>query len=215
METLKRGRSLERRVAVLSWVSAVLVIALVVLAYYSQSRTKHLETLRVRRIDFVDEQGRSRLTVATPLPNPVVRGTEFPRSTNVYGLQFKDSLGNEVGGLGIEDNIKARMLCFDYETAEAMCLTKYQDEVEISMFNKPPASAAVGQTGAQRIAMGVSAAHKTAFLVLFDQSGRERIRLSVDSADVPRIALLDADGNLLYSIPQAQESPPAGGGEGP
>lgn len=198
METQDQIKRLQIRVNFLIGLSVILVIIVVGLLFYGQNK---FNTITVRRIDFVDAKGRSRFTIASPLPNPVVQGKESQRSTNVYGIQLKDSLGNEVGGLGIEDNLNARLLCFDYETAEAMCVIKYRDDVGLSMFSKPRPNAPIGQTGVQRIAMGVSNSLGMAFLILLDNNGKERIKLSVDSTNVAQIQMLDENGNVIYKIP--------------
>lgn len=199
IEMQNQLNSLKRKVTFLTALAVILLLALVRSFFYGQTK---YDTITVRKIDLADDKDRARLTIATPLPNPVVQGTEYPRSTNVYGFQFKDSLGNEVGGLGIEDNLDARMLCFDYETAEAMCFIKYKGAVGINMFNEPSPDTPIGQTASQRIAMGVSNADRTALLVLFDNNGKERIKFSVDSTNVARIQMFDAEGNVTYSIPE-------------
>jgi len=191
---------LKKRVFFL-WVSSITLLFILVLIFAcAQNR---FDTITARKINLVDEKGRPRLVIGAPVPDTVmVQGQKFPRSTKVYGTQFLDSLGNEVGGIGIEDRIPARMLCFDYETAEAMCITKFKDDIEISMFNKPASDAQVGQTGVQRVAMGVSNAEKLAFLILLDNNGKERIKLFVDSSNVAQIQILDEKGSLVYKIPQ-------------
>ena len=191
--------SLKKRVFFLGVFSITLLFILVLIFACAQNR---FDTITTRKINLVDEKGRIRLVIAAPIPDSVmVQGKKFPRATKVYGTQFLDSLGNEVGGIGIEDRFSARILCFDYETAEAMCITKFKDEIGISMFNKPASDAQVGQTGVQRVAMGVSNAEKLAFLILLDNNGKERIKLFVDSSNVAQIQVLDEKGKVVFKIP--------------
>jgi hypothetical protein len=51
-------------------------------------------------------------------------------------------------------------------------------------------------------------------LFLYDSKGRERIKLQVDGDDVPRIQILDADGNVVAQLPpEDQVQTRASGGE--
>src|SRR5262245_33800420 len=56
-----------------------------------------------------------------------------------------------------------------------------------------------GEFGAQRVFVGSE--DRTAMVRLRDTSGRNRVRISVDAADVARMEFLDANGKVVYSIP--------------
>jgi hypothetical protein len=52
---------------------------------------------------------------------------------------------------------------------------------------------------AHRIFLG--SADRTALLLLKDRAGRPRLRLLVDSLDVPRLEFLDAEGEVVHRVP--------------
>lgn len=54
--------------------------------------------------------------------------------------------------------------------------------------------------GTHRIFLGSQ--DRTAVLRLEDTEGRTRIRIAVDSLDVPRLELLDEDGNVVWAAPR-------------
>ncbi len=154
-----------------------------------------------RRIRIVDAQGRPRLQIGAPLPDPQVLGKVYPRSRPVPGFMFLDTLGNETGGLALFDDLQGGGLCFDYSTAEAVCLTKAPKLgfVGLTMLDLPPAGASVGKTGSERVLLATT--QGTSQLVLSDLAGSPRIRLAVDSAGAAHIEVLDAAGTTVLQLP--------------
>ena len=68
-------------------------------------RQTQTEQLRVRELDIVDEQGRERIVLAAPLPDPVVNGKVEKRIRVVSaGVQFKALDGTERGGIAASDD---------------------------------------------------------------------------------------------------------------
>lgn len=57
-----------------------------------------------------------------------------------------------------------------------------------------------GDYGATRVFVGSQ--DRTATVRLKDTRGRDRIRLSVDPQDTPRLEFLDEDGNIIHRIPE-------------
>jgi hypothetical protein len=53
----------------------------------------------------------------------------------------------------------------------------------------------------QRVLLGCSNAGDGSLLFLYDSKERPRIKLHVDGEDVPRIQVLDADGNVVAQLP--------------
>jgi hypothetical protein len=53
--------------------------------------------------------------------------------------------------------------------------------------------------GARRVFLGSQ--DRTASLTLSDKAGHDRIRLSVDSGDEPRLEFLDQSGKIVYALP--------------
>jgi hypothetical protein len=116
-----------------------------------------------------------------------------------------DEEGNEMGGLGTIPEARAGIFCFDYESAEAMCFTKVGDQLQISMFNRPNAGDPVGKAGAARLAIGLEGDQGEAFIVLADNAGDPRIRISVNRGGEPKLEFFDANGELIDSLPRLGE----------
>lgn len=134
------------------------------------------------------------------MPDPQVGGQTFPRSNVVAGIQFMDANGDEMGGLGtILEDRRAMMLCFDHATAEAVCLTRFEDDVSFSIMEPPAEGAEVGVAGPQRFEFGVLSDEGLSYLRLKDREGRVRIRMEVDSDGLPVVETLDENGAVLFS----------------
>ncbi|MDA3884959.1 MAG: hypothetical protein PF638_05130, partial [Candidatus Delongbacteria bacterium] len=56
----------------------------------------------------------------------------------------------------------------------------------------------------QRIFMGKSRNNDVS-VRLCDSKGKDRIRMVIDSNDVPRMEFLDGQGKVIYSLPPAQQ----------
>ncbi len=139
-----------------------------------------------------------RLTGA--MPDPQVGGQTFPRSNVVAGIQFMDENGDEMGGLGtILEDRRAMMLCFDHATAEAVCLTRFGENITFSIMEPPEDGAEVGRTGPERFTFGVLPDEGLSYLRLLDREGRVRIRMEVDSEGRPVVETLDENGAVLFS----------------
>lgn len=184
--------------------SLVAVIVVTVLATRTLGQKKseeaHFDSLTTQRLTLADVDGHPRLVLAAPLPNPRVAGKEYPRSGAAYGFQFLDKDGNETGGLALLDNIGGGAICFDYTTAEALCLTKTRDSVYITMLDPPADNAKVGETGAARIALSQEGGN--ASIVLGDRSGKDRIVLGVDKDGQTELKILDSDGHPVRLEPK-------------
>lgn len=156
------------------------------------------DTVSTRLLRIVDGQGRARFLIGAPLPDPQVQGTAYPRSRPVPGIMFVDTLGNETGGLGLFDDLQGGGLCFDYATAEAVCLTKALGFVGLTMLDQPRAGSRVGLTGAERLQLAV--VRGQAVLTLSDAAGRARLRVAVDSAGVPGLEFLNERGAVVRRL---------------
>ena len=117
-----RLTSLERRVRILTAICVFLGVVLMVAVVLPGAKGASTpDRLRVRSLSVVDAQGRERLLIAAPLPNPVSGGKESPRRSQAYGIQFNDAKGNEFGGLTISDD-GTLVHCFDWAQGEATCM---------------------------------------------------------------------------------------------
>jgi len=195
---------IQRELRFLRIVTLILFLALVGtwLIGASPKQNSQFDTIEVKSIKIIDDKSVARLVFAAELPNPKVQGKEYPRSTKVAGIQFNDSLGNEIGGLAIFDRLDGAGLCFDYGTAEAVCLTKIEKfgYTGLVMLDQPKPESQVGQTGSQRVLIAIENGESK--LVLNDKDGKERIRLVVDTSNVARAEFLDQNGKIVYQIPQ-------------
>lgn len=188
-----------KRLLVLAAVVAVTALATRTLG---QKKTEEagFDSITTQKVTLVDGQGHPRLILATPLPNPRVAGKEYPRSAPAYGFQFLDKDGNESGGLALLDNIAGGAFCFDYSTAEALCLTKTKDSIYITMMDPPTEQAKVGETGTQRIV--IAQEKGDASIVIDDRAGKDRIVLSVSKDGQAELKVLDANGHPVHIDPQ-------------
>jgi hypothetical protein len=63
------------------------------------------DTLRVRQLIVLDGEGKERIVIAAPLPDPIANGKISKRRTRVSaGVQFKDPDDTERGGIASEED---------------------------------------------------------------------------------------------------------------
>lgn len=61
------------------------------------------------------------------------------------------------------------------------------------------------ENGHQRIFMGKNR-NGDVSVRLSDSKGKERIRMVIDSSDIPRLEFLDEKGSVIYSLPPTQDT---------
>jgi hypothetical protein len=129
-------------------------------------------SLSVRELNIVDEHGQARVRIGAPLPDP--KGLK--RAVTIYGIQFMDSAGREIGGLAMLDKIGIQGLCFDtLEGVSAMCVGLIKGQPQVSLADK----------GGHRILLGVN--DGVATIELNDASGKPQLRLEVDKEGKARV----------------------------
>jgi hypothetical protein len=163
-------------------------------------------------------------------PDPDLEDTPFDRTgKRDAGLLFFNDIGRECGGLaygGTQRGDAGAGLFFDRFSSDQTIGVVYtegpQDKYGASFFvqDRPvmdrdaliarlsavPAdeleAALVKETGnaPMRVAMGRDKDGSAGVFVM-DSAGRPRIMLTVDASDNPRILMLDADGNVTFSLP--------------
>ncbi|MHA7628884.1 hypothetical protein [Corallococcus sp. M7] len=127
--------------------------------------TRPAESLSVRELNIVDENGQTRIRIASPMPNP----QGLKRAVIAHGIQFLSPTGQEIGGLGMLDSIGIRGLCFDSEEGyEAMCMGLEQGKPTVTFRHD----------WKERITMGV--VDGVASIVIHDAQGTPRLKLEVD-----------------------------------
>ncbi len=199
-----------RIMKILITVLLILVILLIVLHVRSSSHNTYDE-LSVRRLNIIEEDGRERIVLSNTdlMPLPKLDGREYPRSVSPAGIVFYDENGNECGGIAVVNvrGIKKTMMIFDYSNSEAVGFGKTESDdgwwdAGFTLVDKVPAEAdimEVGSIGTVRAELANN--HFNVVFALKDTKGNDRILLSVDSADVAQIKLLDADGNVAFQAP--------------
>ncbi|AFE04275.1 hypothetical protein COCOR_01755 [Corallococcus coralloides DSM 2259] len=127
--------------------------------------TRPAESLSVRELNIVDENGQTRIRIAAPMPNP----QGLKRAATAHGLQFLSPTGQEIGGLGLFDINGIRALCFDSDEGyESMCMGLIQGQPTVTFRHD----------WKERITMGVE--NGVASIVIHDGQGNPRIKLEVD-----------------------------------
>jgi len=185
------------------------------------AQTTSTHGLRVReKFLFVDRGGRQRFLWQSTKPPVFVQGREFPAEARggppeaSYYI-FNDEDQNEKGGL-IASNTAAQ-ISFDYPNVQAITLgTGFVGKAgaaQLSMHEMPDPDIPVEELRPEdvpiRVLLGTSNVGDGSLLFLFDHAGRPRITLHVDGDDVPRIQILDADGNVVAQLPEEAPAAPA------
>jgi hypothetical protein len=105
-EVLARIDRLERRLRVLGVVSVVLAsIAISAITLPSVNAQGQPSVVRARGLIIVDDQGRDRIIIGAPVPNP----REGVRSSPATGMVINDAAGYERFGLGLFDDNRVVM----------------------------------------------------------------------------------------------------------
>jgi hypothetical protein len=131
-----------------------------------------IPSLSVRELNIVDERGQARVRLGAPLPDP--KGLK--RALTIFGIQFMDREGREVGGLAMLDAAGINGLCFDTtEGYSPMCVGLIKGQPQVTLSDK----------GKERISLVVN--DGTASLVLSDAQGNARLRLEVDKEGRTRV----------------------------
>lgn len=116
METAERIERIERRLklTIVAFLAALLVLFLT--AWRSQTDLQ--ENLRVRQITVIDENGRERIQIGAPLPDPIIQGKRLKRSSPISGILLFDTKGNERSGYATSDVYGEVFLALDSEKGQ-------------------------------------------------------------------------------------------------
>ena len=169
--------------------------------------------LTLERLRIVEPDGTLRLVVGNSavgekLP---IRGREVPHPgrTPAAGLLFVNDEGTECGGL-VWSATGVHLSMDSYEQDQAVVLTHLNEagvrRSSLEFVDRPAWSIADlvagahvegGEASRMRLARETDG---SVVLALRDARGRDRVRITVDAEDEPRIELLDADGNVVKSL---------------
>jgi hypothetical protein len=179
--------------------------------------------LKVRkRLKLVDKEDQQRFLHQSSKPPVFLQGKKYPASARSgpddgsYFI-FNDENQDEKGGITVDSNVA--QLSFDYPTVDALHLNAVNDgpagAAQLSMRQMPDPSIPIEdltpEDAPQRVLLGTDTVGDGALLFLYDSKGRPRISLQVDGDDVPRIQILDGDGNVVAQLPPEA---PSGGSAG-
>lgn len=96
------------------------------------SAVQSFDEINVKRINIVENNGKTRLVLASSdrMPNPVVDGRELIRTVKLAGILFCKADGTECGGVGVHSGRKTEqaMCLFDYKKNEAIGFQKYESK---------------------------------------------------------------------------------------
>jgi hypothetical protein len=95
----KRTRKLERwlRLSVCGWLLPFSVMVVSAWTWQAKSQPQS-DTLRLRRLAIVDENGIERVVLGAPVPNPIILGERTGRGGKASGILLFDAEGNERSG---------------------------------------------------------------------------------------------------------------------
>jgi hypothetical protein len=174
-----------------------------------------MEVLRVRRIDVVDDNGVIRMTLAGNLPNAVIDGVEYQRSTPVGGIMFRDDKGNERGGVGYASALQGMVFALDHGTAEAIGFNVLKNgSTNLRLLSRPADVAAPSLGGALlpggdqysgvNLSMGKDGIPRVS---LNDVKDRPRIRMTVTPEGYGAIEFLNAEGKVIHTLAPERDLP--------
>jgi hypothetical protein len=128
---LAQQRRLARRVNLLFAVSLVATL-LAVMGLVGWSRAAFLSperdgVLHVRGVAVADGNGKVRVRLQAPLPDPVIMGRQVKRDNNetASGVMIYDSLGNERGGYVTDNSVGNAFLSLDSNTGQEVTVVAY------------------------------------------------------------------------------------------
>jgi hypothetical protein len=165
-----------------------------------------------KRLRLLDKEGQQRFLQQSTKPPVYLAGKKYPAGQRggpddgSYFI-FNDENQDERGGITVDHNVA--QLSFDYPTVDAIHLNAVNDGAagasQLSMRQMPDPSIPIEdlkpEDAPPRVLLGTDNVGDGSLLFLYDSKGRPRISLQVDGDDVPRIQILDADGDVVAQLP--------------
>jgi hypothetical protein len=126
---LRQNRKLALRVNVLFSFSMAATVLLATFLY-GFSRRDYLSpdregVIHVRGLVVLDAEGKVRVRLQAPLPEPVIMGKQGKRDDSVSGLMIYDSLGNERGGYVTDNSVGNAFFTLDSNLGQEVTLVAY------------------------------------------------------------------------------------------
>ena len=178
-----------------------------------------------KKLKLVDKDGKQRFLQQSTKPPVFLQGKKIPASQrggdpNGSYFIFNDENQDERGGITVDPDVA--QLSFDYPTVDAIHLNAVNEGAagasQLSMRQMPDPSIPIEdlkpEDAPPRVLLGTDNVGDGSLLFLYDSQGRPRITLQVDGNDVPRIQILDGDGNVVAQLPpEEQVQAKSSGGE--
>jgi hypothetical protein len=167
----------------------------------------------IKKLQLVDGARKQRFLMQSTKPPVHLNGVTYPpeqRSGPPNGSYFifNDENQSERGGITVSP--EAAQISFDWPTIDAVHLNAISypgalGAALLSMRQMPdpsiPPEELTPEDAPPRVLLGTSNAGDGAVLALYDSHGRPRIQLQVDGTDVPRIQILDEEGQVVAQLP--------------
>jgi len=116
------------------------------------------------------------------------------------GITYNQADGDRSAGLRVWERPLTPLADFARRVNEIELMKDGPERTE-AMKKLREAAAAQGLGGAQRVFVGRTEKNE-AVVSLADAKGKPRVLISVDAADTARLQFLDADGRVLFSLPE-------------
>jgi hypothetical protein len=175
---------------------------------HEMQRKLRVNEIEVERINVISSQGVPRLILTNEehAPDPVTKGITGKREgVPASGLYFYNNQGDECGAL-LYTSVKTEEiegagagLLFDRYQGGQVFGFMLEDVVNgrrdygLKFWEKPDSG------GSDRMYIGRTGDGE-AVILLHDSKGNPRVRLMVDSNDIPRLEMLDEEGNVVYNV---------------
>ncbi len=199
----QRTAKLERRLRLTNFIW-ILIFGVFMTSAWSVNKYSGevIDNLRVRLITVLDEQGRERMSIGSPVPGPMTKGKRSARSSPSTGIIINDAAGDERSGWGILDNGKSN-LCFDGTGgAEVVCLSQGgEDRGGLTIKDKNSNWLMfLGRLGYEE---------KGVKLFMNDFKGRPRIKMHLEENEnaAPKLELLNKNGDSIFTAMEPKSTP--------
>jgi hypothetical protein len=154
----------------LGWITIILFGLLLVWIRSAGVVEAQPQKLRLRELDIVDQNGRERIVIASPLPDPIMNGKSQHRTRIVSaGVQFKGPDGNEQGGIALSDD-GSFMFGIDDETGRERAHLYYIPKRGSGVYLQ-------GENSKETVSLLLPAGGGPPRLEMTDQSGRSVARV--------------------------------------
>lgn len=193
---------------------------------------QRIKSIDVENLNIVDKDGNVKFTLFSKgnVPPPLMNGKDIlpghRQGDPISGIMFYNGEGDECGGLVFGSEKKDNG---EYYSGLSLTFDQYKQDQIVQMqvddnngeqtygfyiYDRPdtPLPEIIEQSmegknienGHQRIFMGKNR-NGDVSVRLSDSKGKERIRMVIDSSDIPRLEFLDEKGSVIYSLPPTQD----------